>query len=202
MMGCDWDLGWNEKYEKAVEIYSVWGSSECSKENGNKFPLRHCKGEIAGRHIKDALAKKYRFGFVGGGDIHDGRPGDSLRYMLKDDIYAQGLTACWLPELNRENLFDAIASHKTYATNCNRIYLEVEQRVDTNTINIKTASEHGLEQIVAVYDGKETVLEKLDCHTKNLEQSYNLAGMEGYNSLYIRVEAGNNNTAWSSPDYK
>ncbi len=77
-MGVDWSHGWNPAREKSVEIYSIWGSSECPAEAGNPRPIRASKGEMAGRHVLDALKRGYQFGFLGGGDIHDGRPGDDL----------------------------------------------------------------------------------------------------------------------------
>ncbi len=74
IMGVDWSLGWNPRYETAVEMYSVWGNSERPAEAGNPRPIHHCGGEMVGRHVRDALACGYHLGFVGGGDIHDGRP--------------------------------------------------------------------------------------------------------------------------------
>jgi len=112
VMGVKWELGWNQKFEKAVEIHSVWGSSERHADDGNPLPIEALGGEVQGRHVIDALKLGYRFGFVGGGDIHDGRPGDQLH----NDSYPpkgfsskpEGFTATWVSELNRENVFSPI----------------------------------------------------------------------------------------------
>ena len=106
VMGVNWEQGWNPGYEKAVEVYSVWGNSERPAEAGNPRPMedKNLGGEMKGRHVIDALKRGYRFGFVGGGDIHDGRPGDDLHdisYPPRDyRIHAQGFTAAITPELD------------------------------------------------------------------------------------------------------
>ena len=93
----DWDAGWNPLFEKAVEVYSVWGSSERSAAAGNPRPIRTLEGEVEGQHVVDALRRGYRLSFVGGGDIHDVRPGDDLRQLNfaqdYDLTWPQGLTA-------------------------------------------------------------------------------------------------------------
>jgi len=129
IMGVDWSLGWNPRYEKGVEIYSVWGSSECSVEAGNTRPIRTLGGEMPGRHVRDALARGYRLGFWGGGDIHDGRPGDELHTAQPEvpayvDLYSQGFTAVWAPALTREMIFDALAARRCYATTRRGLFAE------------------------------------------------------------------------------
>ncbi|MCX7704902.1 MAG: DUF3604 domain-containing protein, partial [bacterium] len=80
-MGVDWKLNHDPQLERLVEIYSVWGSSEISVEKGNTRPIRILGGEKKGQHVIDALNMGYKLGFVGGGDIHDGRPGDELHNL-------------------------------------------------------------------------------------------------------------------------
>ena len=130
VMGVDWEHGWNPKYEKAVEIHSVWGNSECHADDGNPQPIKTNGGEKRGRHVLDALKLGYRFGFVGGGDIHDGRPGDELhKYQDKPEEYKllspQGFTAS-ITKFYQENIYDSIKSRSTYATTRCRIYLDVK----------------------------------------------------------------------------
>ncbi|NQU11897.1 DUF3604 domain-containing protein, partial [bacterium] len=109
VMGVKWELGWNPRYETAVEMYSVWGNSEKPESAGNPIPIRSCRGEMAGRHVLDALRRGYRLGFLGGGDIHDGRPGDDLHDVAYPPrgypIPHQGLTAALAPALTREAIF-------------------------------------------------------------------------------------------------
>lgn len=115
VMGVDWDQGWNPTYEKAIEMVSVWGSSEKPESEGNTRPIRAAKGEMPGRHVRDALERGFRFGFVGGGDVHDGRPGLALHMLsypkVDEGPYPQGRTAAWVPRLSREAVFDAIRRH-------------------------------------------------------------------------------------------
>jgi uncharacterized protein DUF3604 len=207
IMGCDWSYAWNDKYEKAVEIYSIWGNSECSAENGNLYPLRHCGGEVDGKHVYDALKKGFRFGFIGGGDIHDGRPGESLAYLspLTVSLYPQGLTAIYSPELTRENVFDAISNHATYATTSSRIYLEFTQ-VDVSSkqieFDIKCASEEGLAKIEIIRNGVADFLPALEKSSMTFLDSVKVSSLSEGEFIYLRVTTDNGNMAWSSPIFQ
>jgi len=202
VMGVDWDCGWNPDYEKAVEIYSVWGSSEMHAHDGNTRPIHHCKGEMKGRHVKDALAKGYRLGFVGGGDIHDGRPGLShAGRVFTRDTHPSGLTPAWLPELTREHLFDAICSRQTYATTQSRIYLDVTPVLLDGqwSLEIKAASEHGIREAVIVRGATlDRTVEPGD-DSRILETTLELGAMEAGEFCYVRVVTNNGEMAWSSP---
>ncbi|HID56186.1 TPA: DUF3604 domain-containing protein, partial [Candidatus Poribacteria bacterium] len=130
-MGVDWRLGHDPEVERLVEIHSVWGNSEQSKEAGNPYPIRTLGGERSGQHVIDALRMNRRFGFIGGGDIHDGRPGDELHHLQTlPEAYRllsrQGIMAVFAPDLSREAIFRALWNRHCYATmNC-RVYLEFE----------------------------------------------------------------------------
>ncbi len=201
VMGVDWELGWNPTYEKAVEIYSVWGSSERHADAGNTRPIQACKGEAHGRHVIDALRRGYRLGFMGGGDIHDGRPGDAMHnesYPPKGfRSYDQGLTACLAPRLNRDAVVDAIQARRTYATTCSRIYLEVQR--DGSRLAVKAASEQGLRGAVAVTNGGEMATMMPADDPRILVGSVDLAPLGATDFCYVRVMTQGGEMAWSSP---
>lgn len=204
IMGVDWSLGWNPKYEKAVEIYSVWGSSEKARENGNTRPIRSLGGERNGQHIIDALKKGFRFGFVGGGDIHDGRPGDDLHpasyppQPKGSEAYPQGFTACIAPSLTRENIFDSIKDRKTYATTKSRIYLDVD--IDSqNLLKIKAASEDGISSATVVFNGDDQNKLKPQNDSRILDAEARLPKLPPDDFYYVRVLTKTGNLAWSSP---
>lgn len=93
--------------EPCLEIYSKWGSSEYY---GNPHQAAHGMYATApGLFAQDALARGYRYGFVGGSDGHPLPPG------------TRGITAFCAPELTREALFDALRSRRVYATTGARI---------------------------------------------------------------------------------
>ncbi len=127
----DWDYH-NPEYERLVEIYSVWGSSERSAADGNPYPIRHGGGETPGRHVLDALRRGYVLGFIGGGDTHDGSPGRGYAHFPRSEkererevgIYRPGLHAVYAKELTREALWQAMKVRRTYATTGARIVVE------------------------------------------------------------------------------
>jgi len=205
VMGVDWEQGWNPKYEKAVEIYSIWGSSERHADDGNPMPIMALEGEMRGRHVVDALRKGYRMGFVGGGDIHDGRPGD----LLHNDSYLKrttkawpgGFTAAFVPSLTRETVFDAIRDRKTYATTQTRIYLDVAlgDAKAGQTLDLTAASEEGIREATVVLNGDD-VQEVLPGEDKRIVTADNLpVPMAGGDFCYVRITTQRGNMAWSSP---
>ena len=201
-MGVDWSAGWNTKYEKAVEVYSVWGSSEKPASEGNPRPIEACGGERPGRHVRDALAMGFRFGFVGGGDIHDGRPGDDLHQESYPPRgfrnYRQGFTAVFAPELTREGVFDAIRDRRTYAATRSRIYLDVELEA-ADRLAVTAASERGGLRAVLVRNGVETALVAADGDGRVIEGVFEGEPLSEGEYLYLRVETADGEMAWSSP---
>jgi hypothetical protein len=208
VMGVDWAQGWNSKYEKAVEIHSVWGNSEKPASAGNPMPLqtKDLKGEMAGRHVVDALKLGYRFGFVGGGDIHDGRPGDDLHnfsYPPRNWKSApEGFTAVRIAALTRENVFDAMAGHRTYATTKRRIYLDTQLTGAGSlpTLQISAASEEGLESIAIVRNGEDVETLKPEGDPRILSvAAHPIEALGPREFCYIRVLTKQGHMAWSSP---
>jgi hypothetical protein len=198
IMGVDWSLGWNPRYETAVEIYSVWGNSECHAEDGNPRPIRHCGGEVHGRHVLDALNAGFRFGFVGGGDIHDGRPGDHLRYLLmRGETYPQGFTAVRAPALTRDAVYDAMRTRRTYAATQRRIYLETS--VATGRLSVRAASEDGIAEAAVIRNGEKTTALLPESDPRMVEAAVPLGDMAPDEYCYLRVTTQNGDMAWSSP---
>jgi len=205
IMGVDWEQGWNPKYEKAVEIHSVWGNSERSAADGNPMPIRALKGEMDGRHVVDALRKGYRFGFVGGGDIHDGRPGDDMHkesYPPRDYFsHPEGYTAAFAPALTRENIYDAMKTRRTYASSKSRIYLDVTPDSDGNdfSVNVLAASEDNVKEARLVLNGNDTdrLLPDTDPRVATGTLRPDAFGPQDF--CYVRVLTEKGNMAWSSP---
>jgi len=122
-----WDQ-YDPEFQRAVEIYSGWGSSEYL---GSPRVLTN-RGNAPGHFVQDGLAAGQRLGFVGGSDSHSGRPGytgNSRAYC--DGDYADwqpnrpgGTTGVYVEELSREAIFDAIHKRRCYATTGVRIILD------------------------------------------------------------------------------
>jgi hypothetical protein len=204
-MGVDWERGWNPTYEKAVEIYSVWGSSERSAGAGNTRPIppEALGGETAGRHVVDALKRGYRFGFVAGGDVHDGRPGDALHaesYPPRAHVpYEQGLTAALAPALTREAVFDAIAGRRTYATTRSRIYLDARVEPGAGRLSLTAASEEGIAEAVLCRGGEDVLRLLPGGDARVLERTEAIEPLASDEFCYVRVRTARGNLAWSSP---
>jgi len=128
-MGVNWELGHDADVERLAEIHSVWGNSERPESAGNPYPILTNKGEKPGQHVLDALNMGRVYGFIGGGDIHDGRPGDELHSLQTMppqycQLRRQGIMAVRAGELTRTAIFDALWNRRCYATmNC-RMVLE------------------------------------------------------------------------------
>jgi len=218
VMGVDWENGWNPVYEKAVEIHSVWGNSERHADEGNPMPNRTNKGEKKGQHVVDALNRDYRFGFVGGGDIHDGRPGDELDVYQENPpqyrLHApQGFTAVIAGSLNRKNVYNSIKTRSTYATTKSRIYLNVRfdntemggilsignsasRKVD---LNITCAAPEKIKKAVLVHNGKDKFDIKPGDNSMLIQQKLKIETPAPGDYCYVRITTEKGNLAWSSP---
>ena len=111
------------EYERVVEIYNAWGSSECTKEEGNKRPISSAnkKGitEAKEGSLLKALLQNKRFGFVAGG--LDDRGIYTGFYDDEQTQYSPGLTGVFAEELTRQSLFEALYNRNCYATTGERI---------------------------------------------------------------------------------
>lgn len=116
----------NSEYEKVVEIYSAWGSSENQKKEGNIYPFAIEKNtqEFSDGSITKALLSNKRFGFVAGG--FDTKGPFSKLIEKEYNLYSQGITALLAKEHTREALIEALQSKRSYATTGARIVLGFE----------------------------------------------------------------------------
>lgn len=120
---CPFDFkDYNPDFEKVVEIYNAWGSSECTAKEGNARPIKGKQSsEDPEGSIRAALNKNYRFGFIAGG--LDDRGIYSSFYDNKQTQYSSGLTAIFAKDQTRESLWEAINQRACYATTGERIIL-------------------------------------------------------------------------------
>jgi len=194
-----------------AEIHSVWGNSERPAAAGNPYPILTNEGEKPGQHVLDALDMGRRYGLIGGGDIHDGRPGDELHSLqTKPDQYRllrrQGIMAVAAPALTREAIFDALWNRQCYATTNCRIYLEFDvcgqpmgpqvQARGTRPVRVYAASDEPIARIDVVRNGQDwATVEPGDAQVTF--ETDDAAGGPAY--YYARVTRGDGQMAWSSP---
>jgi hypothetical protein len=117
-------------HERLIEIYSAWGSSECSVHDGNPYPLRPPglpeggeaqgvpldAGEEPAGFVQRALALGWRVGFTAGGGDRYCHPGDGTRSGPEPFRYRDGLLGVWAEELTREALWEGLWQRRTLAT--------------------------------------------------------------------------------------
>jgi len=211
-MGVDWTLGHDPEVERLVEIHSVWGTSEMPASQGNPRPIRTMGGEKDGQHVVDALRMGRLYGFVGGGDIHDGRPGDEL-HSLQDEpeqyrlLSRQGIMGVWAEDLTRESVFEALWNRRGYAVSNIRVLLDftsegapmgsVRPADAPRAFCVFAASESPITSVVVMKNGNEFLRERPNRATVTHEFSDQTDHEPA--SYYVRIEREDGETAWSSP---
>jgi len=134
------------EFERVVEIYNAWGSSECTKKEGNLFPIttegKNGIQESPEGSIQKALQRNCRFGFVAGGLDDRGIYADL--YEGDQVQYTPGLTAIIAPEHSRSALFEALYNRSCYATTGEKIILGLYLAGLPMGSEISTANKQGL----------------------------------------------------------
>lgn len=145
--GLDYDFSaFNSDFERVVEIYNSWGSSECSKKDGNTLSIHSSKKtgvqEAPDGAIQKALQNNCRFGFIAGG--LDDRGCFSEFYEGGQEQYPPGLTAIICAEHTRQAIFDALYQRSCYATTGERIILGLYLAGLSMGKETNTHEKHGL----------------------------------------------------------
>lgn len=137
---------YNPDFERVVEIYNAWGSSECTKKEGNDRPILSPKGkgvnEAAEGAIQKALLKNCRFGFVAGGLDDRGIYADL--YDCDQVQYNPGLTGIISQGHSREQIFDALYKRSCYATTGQRMIMGLYVAGKPMGSETSTAEKRGL----------------------------------------------------------
>lgn len=145
--GFDFDFdNFNPEFERVVEIYNAWGSSECTKKEGNPRPIlsegKTGVQEVTGGSVQKALQKNCRFGFVAGG--LDDRGVYSEFFDSDQEQYSPGLTAIIAQEHSRAALAEALYNRSCYATTGEHIILGLYIAGAPMGSEVSTANKQGL----------------------------------------------------------
>jgi hypothetical protein len=217
----------NPEYERVVQIFMAWGSSENHSKDKNLKAIagsgKNSIPETAEGSIVKALNNGCRFGFVAGG-YHDGGPFADL-FDSNQVQYTEGITAILAKEHNRSSLMDALHARSCYASTGERIILGFDiagfgmgGEVDTKTrpgleynryITGYCVGTKPLTEVAIIRNGK--VWRTLDCNGDRLDietedtealSSIALEGKEDkppFAYYYLRVTQADGHMAWSSP---
>lgn len=215
------------EFERVVEIYNAWGSSECTEQEGNPRPIRY-EGksgvkEWAAGSVQAALNRGCRFGFVAGG--LDDR-GVYAGFYEGDQVqYSPGLTAVMSARHTREAIIDAISKRACYATTGAKIIVGISLAGTQMGGEVSTADKPGLtvnrhisafvhgtaplDRIEVIRNGK--VIHSLEPDGEDCEFEYDdltdLAstsltpegGGTPFSYYYLRAIQKDEEMAWSSP---
>ncbi|MCH9631787.1 MAG: hypothetical protein S4CHLAM6_01050 [Chlamydiae bacterium] len=225
--GSDYDFSdFNPEYEKVVEIYNAWGSSECTAKEGNPLPINGpTKGgvkENAKGSVLAALKRNCRFGFVAGG--LDDRGIYANLFDAGQDQYPPGLTAILADEHTRESIFQALHNRSCYATTGKRILLgfyisgsRMGEEISTQTKPGLVINRHisgfvsgtsNVKLIEILRNGE--VIQTFEPNAHNFEYTYDdmvdlkehmikSKDSSPFVFYYVRVTQDDHNMAWSSP---
>lgn len=213
--------------ERVVEIYNAWGSSECTKKEGNKRPItsQDKKGiqEYAEGSIQRALQNNCRFGFVAGGLDDRGVYADF--YEGGQVQYSPGLTAIISTEHTRGALAEALYNRACYATTGEKIILGLYLAGSQMGSELSTANKPGLmvnrhlsgyvagtckiKSVEIIRNG--SVIKTFSAQGYSLDFTYDdhvsleKVAIKGKNKAppfvyyYLRVTQEDGHMAWSSP---
>jgi hypothetical protein len=226
--GFDYDFkNYDPDFERVVEIYNSWGSSECTSKEGNELPIYSKSKQGVNEHaegsIQKALQNNCRFGFVAGG--LDDRGIYAGFYEGEQEQYSPGLTAIIAAEHTRASLADALYNRSCYATTGEKIILGVSIAGATMGSELNTGTKHGLrvnrhisghvagtanlKTVEIIRNGK--VIKTFEPNDYSLSFTYDdLSPLEKvvitpkdkkapFVYYYIRVVQEDGHTAWSSP---
>ncbi len=139
-------LDYEPEFERVVEIYNAWGSSECPQKEENPRPIiaEAKKGIVESNvgSLRAALNHNCRFGFVAGG--LDDRGVYSPCFPGNQTQYSPGLTAIVAAEQSRESFLQALHNRSCYATTGERIVLGITIAGVTMGSELSTKTKPGL----------------------------------------------------------
>lgn len=136
----------NPDYERVVEIFNAWGSSETTAKDKNLFPIASEKKkssiEAADGSIQKALLANCRFGFVAGGLDDRGIYENCYEQNVQ---YTPGLTGIYSKEHSRASLFEALQNRSCFATTGAKMILGFDIANNPMGTELTTKNKPGLE---------------------------------------------------------
>ncbi len=208
----------NNTYRRLGEIYSLWNGRYLIQPGDE--PQRFELGKANKWSFQHAWHKGHKIGVIGSTDNHLGRPGAN-NYT----IYTQhtgGLAVAISEANNREHLWDALESRRTYATTGTRIYIDFNvnghpmgseiKSVNTPVIIGKVGGTNKLEtiEVVKYENGEYSTFYKTSPDSETTEFSIEDKDFDSDCFYYLRVYQVSevpgrlwtfptNEMAWSSP---
>jgi hypothetical protein len=210
----NWDF-YHPRYDRLVEIYSSWGSSEYSENRYKGVNADH----YPHLYVRHALNRGRRLGFVAAGDGHDGHPGNA---QSPDDKHhhlyhylGSGRTAVLAPELSRAAVLDALYDRRCYAVTGAPILLDFRLSGHLMGRELTPAQAGARPHLTATVEGTTHLTRveivkngRLAWRAECLEEDYNRHTLDWVdeqfdpaheNYYYCKVSQRDGEMAWASP---
>lgn len=194
----------NEKYDRAVEVYSNWGSMMDARH-----PVNQNVERIDALGIMRYVESGPRFAFIASSDSHDGNGGDSNVSRYKKQFahcLGSGRIAVPAGELTRESLYQALWSRHVYAVTGEPILLSF----CINGAQMGDVIQTPCEQLAVAFEARGT--DRLACvrlmrngraarvfeaDDTGIQQAFALPVEKGW--YWLEVTQADGEMAWSSP---
>ncbi|MFZ0566323.1 MAG: DUF3604 domain-containing protein, partial [Chlamydiales bacterium] len=209
----------NPEFERVVEIYNAWGSSE--GEINTERPIQGPIESTVEGSIINALKQNRRFGFVAGG--LDDRGIYSDFYHSDQAQYSPGLTGVICEKHTRESILDALYNRTCFATTGSRTIVGFYIAGQKMGSELTTAAKPGLvvnrhisgyvagtsqlKQIEIIRNGDvihtfSPTSYHFDYYYDDMDNLANVSldtGPSPFAFYYLRVTQEDGHMAWSSP---
>ncbi len=199
----DWTIVPDPILEPITEVVSVHGVSEAADSPSVIYKAK------PHNFVRDALARGYRFGFVGSGDSHDGHPG--LAHLGSGGT--GGVAAILAKSLTRAAVLEAIRQRRVYATSGPRIFLRTalgEHPMGSTvaasalandpppSLYVRAIGTAPIEWLDLVRSGE---VARTEVGASELETVVELSNLGAGEYVYVRIVQSDGGLAWSSPIY-
>lgn len=204
----DWST-FNPEFDRLVEIYSSWGSSEVERDSLAGSGTQRISRLSIDNAFKDGL----KFGMIGSSDGHDGHPGNSQSPDIKHHhIYhtnGSGRAAVLCDTLSRESVFEALRNRRCYATTGQHIELDFSLNGSCMGTDVPIARDgnysletelHGTARIkkLQLISARGIIRSiEVDRLSAMIQETLSLSREDMY--IYLKCEQDDNAVAWSSP---
>lgn len=197
--GYDWNT-FDSEAVKVMEIYSCHGSNEYF---GTDKMLMNCE---PGGYALDALNMGYKIGFIGSGDGHVCRPGNTR--LLKQG-YMNGLVAVYPEEYTRKGIVRSIKARHCYATTNSRILVyfslngsrcgsEITVQEDKAECTYEIYGTDKFKSVDCILNGE--IVFSFGNGRDQITGNFFVHGLkEGHNYCYLRGEQQDGEMFWISP---
>jgi hypothetical protein len=195
----NWNFIPRPQIEPVTEVVSVHGSSEAPDSP------RVIYDAVDENFVRDALAKGVHFGFIGGGDSHDGHPG--LAHLASP---GGGLAAIFSEDKTRDGVLNALRSRHAYATNGPRIWLRM--RLDDHPMGSRIAVATTYTQRLQYAVAGTAPIDRVDLivsghvigsfpgeKQREASGTVDVPALEAGGYVYVRVVQEDGGVAWASP---